>query len=139
MSIHVPEEVKPHYNKIATYIRTVGSEGHVTVCFDCSLYSGEFSVVSPVWKAAVPGYGLIREAIQSEGWRKMKHKEAHSRKFIAALGVFLCLSCLERRLGRHITLEDLTSVPINYNLRVAFRAGHAAAQADAPHEPSTEP
>lgn len=68
----------------------------VTLCRDCGTDTfvalGEYSymVTSPVWKAACPeenGDGTL----------------------------FLCVACLERRLGRELTAEDFKSdVPLNF-------------------------
>jgi hypothetical protein len=34
---------------------------------------------------------------------------------------FLCLSCLSRRLGRRLTVDDFTPAPVNNRIRVVLR------------------
>jgi hypothetical protein len=70
----------------------------VAWCYDCGESAGpSYMVNSVVWKEAFPEYAYAKKETASI-------KGAH---------VCLCLSCLQRRLRRNITLEDLTDVPMN--------------------------
>lgn len=127
MIVYVPDELKPHANKVFDYLDAATHRKDPGLCFDCKLPTTSYHVIADVWKSAVPNHAVLRALIQSEGWNRLRHNESFSRKFIAALGLHLCLRCLEARLGRRIALEDLVAHPINYNLRVAFEAGRASA------------
>lgn len=67
-------------------------------CYDCGEDADpSYMVKHEVWKEAFPEYETVkREANKTKG-----------------ASVYLCLSCLSKRLRRAITLDDLTDVPLN--------------------------
>ncbi len=70
-------------------------------CIDCNgLRDQAYMLRDAVWKEAVPDYPQ----------RKLKKRFVH-----------VCIRCVERRLKRPITLDDLTDKPINDLARVGAR------------------
>jgi len=80
-------------------------------CFDCNEENPHYMTSHEVWRQAFPNYREIkRQAMQD-------HPDS-ALKFI-----LLCLSCLEKRLGRRLTREDFANVPINAGVMKAFDLG----------------
>jgi hypothetical protein len=81
-------------------------------CHDCSAYpSDDYMVKLATWDEAKGAHGTSRVRGNNEG--------------------ILCLSCLEKRLGRELTQDDFDfSIPINRVIMFAFFMGKRAARKD---------
>lgn len=76
-----------------------------TRCYVCRRdWPEQYMVTSEVWRAATRGLDTTRAAREAKGVR----------------GVYLCLSCLESRVGRPIVLGDFVEAPINDGIRWAW-------------------
>ncbi len=79
-------------------------------CYDCKGHSNEYIVPDAIWIQAMPNYRQLRNELrQSTG-------EGHVR---------LCFECLEKRLGRRLTIKDFPDFPINGGVRLGFQLGMA--------------
>jgi len=92
------EENAKTAEKYAKYKKSYG-------CIDCGV-DEQYMVTAAVWKEAFPDYGVV-----------------HRERWAEGLHTCLCLSCLESRLGRKLTIRDITDAPINRSLFSGFRMG----------------
>jgi hypothetical protein len=63
------------------------------VCKECGCLDSGYMVKSELWEANFPGRGIV------------------------------CMDCFEKKLGRSLTIDDLTDAPINYSLFQGYRMG----------------
>jgi hypothetical protein len=70
-------------------------------CFDCRKAHSNYMVKECIWNLAFPDY--------------CKARIIHSDIFID-----LCFECLQRRLGRDLTMDDFTSAPVNDGIRLGY-------------------
>lgn len=74
-------------------------------CVDCGELHGTYMVDDRVWLQAFPDYAkVMSERLQADG-------RSHT---------YLCFGCLERRLGRPLTIDDFTDAPCNTTVRFGF-------------------
>lgn len=92
------EENAKTIEKYAKYKKSYG-------CIDCGA-DEQYMVTQSVWQEAFPNYRTVHQARRAEG-----------------LHTCLCLSCLESRLGRKLTIQDFIDAPINRTLFFGFRMG----------------
>jgi len=89
------------------------------VCADCP-HLGEYDrKLSRLIDPTLDGY-MVHDHV----WRLATDKDVQEGNKRA---YFLHLDCLERRIGRYITLEDFTNAPINNVIRWAFERGRIQA------------
>jgi hypothetical protein len=81
-------------------------------CYDCYNLHGMYMVKDHVWEAAWPDHKAVRQKLQA--------------LFPARVHLDLCLNCLILRLGRDITLDDLTEKPVNDLIVLGYAMGLAA-------------
>ena len=70
-------------------------------CMDCEQYGHGWMVTDEVWE----------EICEDEGWSPNNPYAIY------------CCECAEKRLGRKLTIEDFTDVPINRALRFGYELG----------------
>lgn len=76
-------------------------------CFECKqAYREDYMVHDHVWQEAVDWRALNREKNDAD---------------LPKGGIYLHLACLEKRLGRRLTLDDLKDVPCNAGIRYFSR------------------
>lgn len=75
-------------------------------CVDCNQPDSMYMVRGTVWHTAFPNYEQVRRQRVQEG-----------------LFTCLCIPCLERRLGRALTIEDFKPVPINQAIFTGYMMG----------------
>lgn len=80
-------------------------------CFDCNEEDPHYMVHPQVWLQAFPNYMEVK--------RQAKQDYPDS----ALKFILLCLTCLERRVGRRLIREDFANVPINTGVMKAFDLG----------------
>jgi hypothetical protein len=80
-------------------------------CYDCYNLHAPYMVKDAVWLQAWPEYTAVRSKLQS--------------LFPAKVHLNLCLNCLVLRLGRDLTLEDLTNKPVNDSIVLGYTMGRA--------------
>lgn len=80
-------------------------------CYDCYNLHGMYMVKDHVWEAAWPDHRVVRRKLQA--------------LFPARVHLDLCLNCLILRLGRDLTLDDLTDKPINDLIVIGYALGRA--------------
>jgi len=77
-------------------------------CLHCGQkYSEDYMVHNELWRAAVPDVAQRYAAKAAQGLPKR--------------GLYLHLRCLEERIGRPLTIDDLTPAPINDAIRYFSR------------------
>ena len=85
-------------------------------CYGCGKPNPEpYMVRRNVWLLAVPEYTKLKMALAEQYGRFNKGPDRTS--------VLLCLSCLEKRLDRPLTLNDFTKVPLNALLLFGAKLG----------------
>lgn len=71
-------------------------------CFDCDHHGADYTVRTRTWLQAWPDYPQEKARLIE------KYGKKNPKSFLS-----LCLKCLERRLGRPLTLSDFPDAPIN--------------------------
>lgn len=102
-------------------------------CVDCGGYGGDYMVRHEVWLAAWPDYEEVRaklapelrarvERLDQNAVRRAPDGEtpkSHGRGYL-----LLCCDCLEKRLGRELTIADFDlRIPVNTGIAFGFRLG----------------
>lgn len=80
-------------------------------CSDCNTYHPIYMVQDELWKTAWPEFVDLHKQL------RLKQKELQVR----GAGMNLCIGCLERRLGRLLTIDDFTWAPANANVHLGYR------------------
>ena len=84
-------------------------------CFNCGAREESYMVMNQVWLRAWPDYWEWR--------RELRSLLATSANTDGKMRLLLCLSCLERKLGRPLVVSDFTDVPINDKIFIGVRIG----------------
>lgn len=77
-------------------------------CFSCGGFNNPYMLKNSLWKELVP-----EAKVMSSKW----HRDA-SGELVREGGCFICLSCIEKRLGRGLKESDFleSKPPINYGV-----------------------
>jgi len=87
------------------YLTPKGSQ----ICRDCKAYTPPYMVRNHVWNEAWPDYLELRRALKERHHDTWSEGRSH---------IFLCMSCLEKRLGRALMPADFDlELPINASIR----------------------
>lgn len=79
------------------------------ICRDCKDYSTPYMVRDEVWNEAWPEYRELRQVLREKHRNTWSEGKSH---------VYLCLPCLEKRLGRTLMPADFDlELPINAAIR----------------------
>jgi hypothetical protein len=105
--------------KIDRFLLSIKTESDTYRCFDCLDRNNGYTVHDRLWDLAWPHHEEHRQAMHM---RAEQLNQQH-RKMVRQ---FLCLPCLEVRLGRSLTIDDFDDVPINRALRFGYRLGLTA-------------
>ena len=97
--------------KLDTYLSRPGAPKG---CFDCLGHASLFMVHDAIWDAAWPF---------AKQQRRVMQKMAAERGLTKQIRQHLCLTCLETRLKRKLTLDDFTLAPVNDGIRLGYRMG----------------
>ena len=86
-------------------------------CYDCSAPPPPYMVLNEVWRTAMPEYSRLKHALRH--FEESPDRVEREKRY-----VLLCLTCLERRLGRPIEIGDFDlTVPINLGIALGYRLG----------------
>lgn len=85
----------------------VGKKKPTLECIDCGEWSEWYMLKDDVWLSAVPDYS-----------ERVAHVPG-----VGTPHVYCCLTCVEGRLGRPLTLSDFSNAPVNSLLFRGFELG----------------
>lgn len=102
-----------HLRKVVQdYHNTNNTKRKIGECYDCGFSHDWYMLKDEVWLQAWPeGYKELRTKLTLENQGR--------RVFVG-----LCYECLEKRLGRMLTIDDFDlGIPINSGIRMGFKLG----------------
>jgi hypothetical protein len=107
--------VNTYWEKIDRFLLVIIRTKHTHKCFDCLGPNNSYTVHDHLWDDAWPHHEEHKSAMLVRASdHRMPHNMVHQ---------YLCLSCLEKRLGRRLKIEDFDDAPINNAIRFAYQLG----------------
>lgn len=112
-----PEDEKVHEPGNCRYCggtgRMLPDDGTRFKCYDCRRPAGSYMVHRAVWDRAWPEYRELKRSLVTKYRGTPEWFRAH---------LELCLGCLEKRLGRPLSVEDFDlKLPINDGVFTGIR------------------
>jgi hypothetical protein len=96
-------------------------------CYDCKRGSEFYMVRRETWVRAWPEYDSLRREILAKRRELLRDPD---RAFPVSKFLLLCFDCLERRLGRPLTVDDFDlDLIVNEPIRLGMRLGASSARA----------